>query len=74
MPRRIMGWPDLVLASDWRRATLSAALKQGRLRRIAQGYYTPSPDPDEAVVRRNWMKVLGHARTLDRQYEVDQKR
>jgi predicted nucleic acid-binding protein len=55
-----MGWPDLVLASDWRRATLSAAVKQGRLRRIAQGYYTPSSDPDEAVVRRNWATVLAH--------------
>jgi hypothetical protein len=54
-------WPDIVFASDWRLATLSEATKAGRLRRIARGIYTPSRDPVEAVVRRNWMLVLAHA-------------
>lgn len=54
-------WPDIVFASDWRLATLSEATKAGRLRRIARGIYTPSEDPVEAVVRRNWMQVLAQA-------------
>jgi len=61
MPRKVTEWPEIVFASDRRNATLSAATKDGRLRRIAQGIYTPSRDPSEAVVRRNWVPVLGHA-------------
>ncbi len=57
MPR-ITTWPDIAFAADWRLATLSAATKAGRLRRIARGIYTPSRDPAEAVVRRNWIPVL----------------
>ena len=54
-------WPDIVFASDWRLATLSEATRAGRLRRIARGIYTPSGDPIEAVVRRNWMQLLAQA-------------
>jgi fido (protein-threonine AMPylation protein) len=61
MPRTIDGWPDIVFASDWRNATLTAAANDGRLRRIGHGIYTPSPDADVVVVRRNWMSVLGHS-------------
>ncbi len=57
MPR-ITAWPDIVFAADWRLATLSNATKAGRLRRIARGIYTPSSDPDDAVVRRNWIPTL----------------
>ena len=61
MPRTIDGWPDIVFASDWRNATLTAAANDGRLRRIGHGIYTPSSDADDIVVRRNWMAILGHA-------------
>lgn len=61
MPRTIARWPDIVFASDWRNATLTAATNDGRLRRLGHGVYTPSKDADDAVVRRNWMAVLGHA-------------
>ncbi len=61
MPRAIAGWPDIVFASDWRNATLTAATNDGRLRRIGHGVYTPSMDADDVVVRRNWIAVLGHA-------------
>jgi hypothetical protein len=57
MPQPI-SWPDIVFASDRRHATLSEATRTGRLRRIARGIYTPSDDPVEAVVRRNWMQIL----------------
>jgi hypothetical protein len=60
MPRSIR-WPDIVFASDWRLATLSAATKAGRLRRIARGIYTPSADSVDSVVRRNWMQLLAKA-------------
>ena len=60
MPQAIR-WPDIVFASDWRLATLSEATKAGRLRRIARGIYTPSEDPVETVVRRNWTQVLAQA-------------
>jgi hypothetical protein len=57
MPSRIH-WPDIVFATDRRLATLSNATREGRLRRIARGIYTPSDDPVEAVVRRNWVQIL----------------
>lgn len=61
MPRTIDGWPEIVFASDWRYATLTAATSDGRLRRIGHGVYTPSTEADDVVARRNWMAVLGHA-------------
>lgn len=61
MPRTIDVWPDIVFASDWRNATLTAATNDRRLRRIGHGVYTPSPDADDVVVRRNWVAILGHA-------------
>jgi hypothetical protein len=61
VPRAIANWPDIVFASDWRNATLTAATNAGRLRRIGHGVYTPSADADDVVVRRNWMAALGHA-------------
>lgn len=54
-------WPDIVFASERRYATLTAATTDGRLRRLGHGVYTPSADPDEVVVRRNWMSVLDHS-------------
>lgn len=61
MRRTTDRWPEIVFASDWRNATLTAATNDGRLRRIGHGVYTPSPDADDVVVRRNWMAVLVHA-------------
>jgi hypothetical protein len=55
---RAIRWPDLVMAGDWRAATLTDAVKSGRLRRIARGLYTPSPGPVASVVRRNWIPIL----------------
>jgi uncharacterized protein YoaH (UPF0181 family) len=55
---RIIQWPELVMAGDWRAATLTNAVKAGRLRRIGRGLYTPSPDPAATVVRRNWIPIL----------------
>jgi hypothetical protein len=61
LARRIIGWPEVVFASDWRAATLTNATKTGRLHRIAHGVYTPSDEPGEIVLRRNWVQVLEHA-------------
>lgn len=55
---RTIRWPDIVLAGDWRAATLTVAVKAGRLRRIGRGLYTPSSDPVATVVRRNWIPIL----------------
>jgi len=61
MPRKITGWPEVVFASGWRAATLTNAAKAGRLHRIAHGIYTPSDEPGEIILRRNWVQVLEHA-------------
>ena len=61
MARKIIGWPEVVFASDWRAATLTNATKAGRLRRIAHGVYTPSGEPGEVILRRNWVQALEHA-------------
>ena len=60
MARKIIGWPEVVFASDWRAATLTNATKAGRLHRIAHGVYTPSDEPGEVILRRNWVQVLEH--------------
>ena len=58
MPRTSADWPDLVFATGRRYATVTAAVKAGRLRRLARGIYTPSGEPAAAVIRRHWREVL----------------
>ena len=54
------GWPDLVFADGARRETLSRAVAAGRLRRIARGIYTPSPDPIEVVTALHLRQIVAH--------------
>ncbi len=60
MSRKPNDWPDIVFAADHRHATLSAAARAGRLRRLAHGIYSPSPGDPAPIFRRNWREVLAH--------------
>ncbi len=56
-----MAAQDVIFADEHNRATLSRAVKDGRLRRLTRGIYTPDRDaPAGALISRNRWKILAH--------------
>lgn len=52
---------EILFADERNRFALSKATSRGTLRRVGRGIYTRSRDELEAVVRRNWRSIVGHA-------------
>lgn len=52
---------EILFADARNRFALSKATGRGTLRRVGRGIYTRSRDELEAVVRRNWQSIVGHA-------------
>ncbi len=56
------GWAELVFSGDAARAVLTRAVERGTLRRLARGIYTGAVHDEPAeVVRRNLLRIVGHA-------------